>query len=254
MRFTFFIFLMAPSLLLAQFPEEKKEKFPTYFAFGVNTLFPNNFQGTKNYSINQGITQSDIEQLIGYNFGGLFRRSYSERFSLEAGMYYATRRFDIQATIIDSNLMTRDTMKFTTIEIPVNAIVFVKMSETIYSNVGFGLSFIYKPSTVRVFSKPNDPSSMNHFGIVTNKFGLDLNGQAGVEFRTFNKGIFYVGGTVRVPLLDLFTMYSSYKYKTNKAEVGSQKIGGDYISLDIRYYFHNVKNKGQQPIVGPMGE
>lgn len=254
MRDTFLLLLLVPQLLWAQFPEDKKEKFPTYFAFGANAIFPNNFQGTKTFLIDRDYTKSTITQMTGFNFGGLFRRSYTDRISIEAGLNYSTRRFDIQALIVDSNLTTRDTMKFTTLEIPVNGLVFVKMSENVYSNVGFGLSFLYKPSTVRVFSRPDDKSSIDHYGVVRNKFGMDLNGQVGAEIRTYDKGIFYLGGSVRVPLSPLFTMLSSYKYGTQDAQTGTQQIQGGYISLDIRYYFHNVKNKGQQPLVSPMGE
>lgn len=254
MRVTILLLSLLPQMLLAQFPDDKKEKFPTYFAFRVNVLFPNNFQATKSYTLSQEYTRSTVTQLTGYDFGGLFRIKYTEKISIEAGLSYTARKFDIRGEVLDSNQFTRDTLKFTTFDIPVNALIFVKMSEKVHSNVGFGLSFLYKPSTVRVYSQPSSASSLDHVGLVTNKFGMDLNGQVGVELRTEEKGIFYLGGSVKVPLTPLFTMYSLYRYKTQATQRADQKIQGGAITLDLRYFFNNVKNKGQQPIVGPMGE
>lgn len=235
----------------AQNIPEPKEKFPTFFAASVNGLFPNTFLNSKSLVLKDTLMNSSLTQGFGSSIGGLIRRSYTDRFSLEAGIYYSTRNYQVDISVPDSNIFSSTSLKFTSFELPVNGLVFIKLSEEIYANAALGFSFGYKPSSIGGSNNPSGKHLFLYRGILNSKFSIDANAQFGFELRTRKSGFFYLGGSARVPLAPLFLFVSVYEYKTERYGLAGEANGG-YFSLDLRYYFHNVKNKGPQPLKGPI--
>jgi hypothetical protein len=232
--------------------EELKEDFPTFFAISGSAVIPNKFQGTKNINLTDSVFSVNINQRVNRSFGAMMRQTYSDRFGLEFGLMYTIRNYDIEFSVIDSNVRGTNDLKFVTYDIPINGLVFLKMSENIFVNAALGTNILFKPSAVAAV-KNIGKHQFSQAGLLTNKFGFDLNAQLGVELRTQKNGIFYLGGSVKVPLNRLFLVQANYLYEDNKYQQYADANGG-YISIDLRYFLRNVKNKGPQPIKGPAVE
>jgi hypothetical protein len=111
----------------------------------------------------------------------------------------------------------------------------------------------YKPSAVAVVTDVNGTNAFAHIGLLTSKFAVNINGQFGVELRTQKSGFFYIGGSARVPFNNLFIFQSTYLRGSSRTSNAAEFRAG-YFAIDLRYYFHAVKNKGEQPIQGPAVE
>jgi len=214
-------------------------------------ILPTGFIGPRSLTLTDPNFTSTISSRNGYSMGGILRRSYTDRFSLETGIHYNTFMYDLNASVPDSNVSGSNDLKFTTYDIPLNALVFVKLTEIWHASAALGITALYKPSSVGVLSNPEGKHLFVQTGAALNKFGLDANAQFGFELRTRDKGYFYLGGSARVPLTNLFIFFTKYEYEDNSYAAQANYKGG-YFTVDLRYYFHNVKNKGAQPNQSPI--
>ena len=64
----------------------------------------------------------------------------------------------------------------------------------------------------------------------------------GFEYRTKEKGTFYLGGSYHLPFSPIMTFAMSYE-KPPTNVVAIDNIRGSYLTLDLRYYFPMAKEK-----------
>jgi hypothetical protein len=256
----YFIFFL-PVLCMAtsvfgQMVKEKREKFPSHFAFQVRGLVPNKFSEPRTNTVFNDTLRSSITSNYGFSFGGIIRRRYTDRLGIEVGLNLSKRYYGLTTALPDSNLYFERGFAFTTFELPLNGLVFVKLSERVFTNAALGASIIYKPSSVSVGGKAGFKEGKNEFsiaGIVEQKFNINLNAQLGFEYLSDKKGIFYFGGSAHIPTAPLFYFLSRYSYANsdvNSAVVYNQR--SPFFTFDLRYYFPTIKNKGDQPLRGPI--
>lgn len=257
MKPVFFLVLFCSFITHAQDEGRKKrnnaDRFPSFFGIGGYAVFPNNFQDSKSITLTDSISTSTITQMVGRSLGAHLRRHYGERFGLETGIFYTQRSFLIDMSVPDSNIFSSTDIRFITFDVPLNGMLFLKMSEKIYANTGLGIGMTYKPSNVGVVSNPSGKHQFAHGGLIDQKFTFNVNGHIGFELRTYEDGILYLGGVARVPFSPLFRFQSKYQYGNNSV-INFANFNAGWLGIELKYYFHNVKNKGSQPIVGPMGE
>ena len=157
-------------------------------------------------------------------------------------------------TYSDSLVVISDTNKLTFInyELPITGIVKIQLARDLYSLVGLGTSFTYKPTNVALIDLPGGKHTFYHSGSVK-KFGIDLNAQAGFELRTKKSGYFYIGGGVKVPTSNLFNWGGKYAQQgSSESLIDFEKVNGAFLSIDLRYYLPNIRNSGMQFIKGPV--
>jgi hypothetical protein len=249
----FFLFSLANASVFGQEIKEKKEKFPSHFAFQLRGLIPNKFSEPKTNTVFNDTLTSSITQKNGFSFGGVIRTRYADRFGVELGLTICKRYFDVSTGIPDSGLFFSKDFAFTNFELPVNGLVFIQLSERVFTNAGLGISAVYKPSSVAAREFKENKSEFSMAGIVQNKFNLNINAQLGFEYVSDKNGAFYIGGSAHIPLSRLFYFYSKYTYANSdvfSAVVYEQK--SPFFTFDVRYYFPTIKNKGMQPLRGPI--
>ncbi len=235
----------------AQPTADFKEKYPTFFALEFRPIIANSYFGTTSLSLVNDTFSATLRQNYGYSLGGMIRRSYTDQLSVETGINYVIRNFDVQVSVPDSNIYGTNDFSFTSFELPLKGLVFIKLSEAWYSNVGLGLAGVYKASNVGVLTNPGGKHQFGTAGIVERKFSLDVRAQFGFEYRTKRKGYYYLGGSASVGTSNMFIFLAAYGYDNKKSfQAASVKPG--YFSIDLRYYFYNVKNKGEQPNLNPL--
>lgn len=230
---------------------QKREKFPSYFGLQVKPVFPTQFIGSPSTTFSNGEFSTTVNQKIGYSFGGTVRAGFTKLLALETGINFTQRNYGIDMSIADSNVFASNSISFIQYDVPINLLVYVQLSERFYMNASLGPAITFKPSDVGVITLPGGSFSFAHTGVIRRKAGIELNANFGFEFRTDKIGFFYLGGSGRIPIGPLFDMVAQYKYQGTK-KVAYAEIDGSYLSLDLKYFFPNIRNSGVQFQNGPI--
>lgn len=236
---------------ISQTANRKKEKFPSYFGIQVRPVFPTRFIGESSASFSQDGFATTISQKVGYSFGGTVRAGLTKLIALETGINFTQRNFDIEMSVADSNVFATNDLSFIQYDIPLNALIYVQLSEKFFMNASLGVALNFKPTDVGVLTLPGGSFSFTHTGRVNSLATVDLNANFGFEYRTEKSGFFYIGGSARVPFSPLFTLVSQYKYQGYKTTIYGD-VDGSFLSIDFKYFFPNISKKGPQFQRGPI--
>lgn len=213
------------------------QKNVTTFGIQYKPIIPNRFIGTFEADFNQDQLESGIKQKLGHSFGMVIRQGLTNTISLETGISFTRRNFDINFAVPDSGLASVNDVGLIGYEIPITGLVYIRLGEQLFMNTSIGASFNYFPSDVQVFS----PIRANEFflfeGARLNRVQGALITNIGFEFRTRKSGYFYLGSTYNLPFAQLFTFALSYEYDGGEV-VAIDNVQGSYLTLDLRYYFH----------------
>lgn len=231
--------------------QEKKEKVPSYFGIQFKPLIPGDFLGKSKLDLNADQLYATFTQKFGYSFGASVRVGLTKLISLETGINQVQRHYNVDFSIPDSGLYMRNDFGLVNYDIPVNVLFYIQLSDQTFMNASLGGSLVYNPSDVATTGTPGGAHVFNHEGRRISRVAFEINGNVGFELRTEKSGIFYLGGSGRIPLKPIFDVAAVYENKSyRKVAVGS--LIGTYLSLDLRYYLPNVKNKGVQFVKGPI--
>jgi len=238
-------------LSLSSLAQEKTDKLPTYFGVQVRPIFPTNYIGERITSLSGSGFETTISQRLGYGFGGTVRANITKLIAFESGINFTQRYFDLDVAIPDSNVVGSQGMTFVEYDIPLNALIYIQLSEEIFMNASLGGMITYKPTDTRVQIRPDGNHYFALYGLRDNSVGFDINANVGFEYRTRKSGFFYIGGSARVPLQPLFTYAAFYNYDANSTLLTGD-VDGSFLTLDFKYFFPLIKNKGPQFLRGPI--
>lgn len=231
--------------------ERKDRRLPSYFGFQIKPIFPTQFIGESELTLQKDNFITTISQRPGYSFGATVRVGLTELLSLETGISFVRRNFHIDMAVPDSAVAASNSLEFINYDIPVNGLIYVKLSEQWYMNASLGVSLNFKPTHVIVTTQPSGLHMFSHLGYVPSRLSFGLNANFGFEFRTEKKGFFYLGGSAFVPFDNLFDFYAEYKYQGIYTEAYG-KVDGSYLTLDFKYFFPNIRKKGKGFNQGPI--
>lgn len=231
----------------------RQSRLPNYFGFQVRTIFPTRFIGESSSTISKDGFSTTISQKMGYSFGGTVRVGLTELIALETGINLTQRYYGLKMSLADSNLTADDQFGFIQYDIPINALIYIKFTDKFYMNASFGVAMGYKPSSIGIITNPGGTHQFLNIGLVDihKKIGLDINANLGFEYRTKKAGIFYVGGSARLPLSPLFQLITKYKNGTYGL-VNYGNVNGSYLSLDFKYFLPNHIVQGRFAPHGPI--
>lgn len=249
------IFILSSLLIsvsaFTQTKPRKKERFPSYFGLQVRQVFPTRFIGEPVTSLSKDEYATSISQKIGYSFGGTVRAGLTKLLALETGINFTQRNFDVTMSVADSGVYAKNDLSFICYDIPINGLVYIQLSEQFYMNASLGVALTFKPTNVGILTLPGGSYSFTHTGRVARKTGFDLNANIGFEYRTEKIGFFYIGGSARVPFKPVFDLISEYKYQGYSTKVYGE-VDGSFLSIDFKYFFPNINNRGVQFQEGPI--
>lgn len=248
-----FLFLSMVAFFSVKAQLGKEERFESYFGFQVKPIFPSKFIGTENNEFsNQGYNVV-ISQKVGYSFGGVVRVALADFIGIETGIHFNQRYFQFNMSLPDSNISQVDDFGFVQYDIPLNALFYVKLTKKWYMNAALGPAIGYKPSSVGTIAQPIGNHEFINIGLVgiNKKVNFDLTGNLGFEFRTKKSGIFYLGGSARVPTSPLFELVSRYRNGTYEVD-NYGEIDGSFLSIDLKYFIPNNGGNGQKFNHGPI--
>lgn len=252
-RRIFSLFLLAFSLQLNA--QTAKVKVPSYFGFQVKPIFPTRFIGEPTLTQRVQEFETTISQRVGYSFGGVVRVGLTKFIALETGINFNQRNFNIDMAVPDSSVYGTNDLSFVTYDIPINGLVYIRLADKWFMNTSIGVAMSYNPTNVRVETIPTTGQHIfEHMGLAK-KVIFELNANVGFEFRTEKNGIFYLGGSGRVPFAPIFYLRSTYRYQGYELQSDAQnegKIDGSYLALEFKYFFPNIKSKGSTFKPGPI--
>lgn len=245
------LFLLLTFYSVGQTAIRKKERFPSYFGIQVRPVLPTRFIGEASATFSQEGFSTTISQKVGYSFGGTVRAGITKLIAFETGINFTQRNFNIDMSVADSNVYATNDLSFIQYDIPLNALIYVQLSEKFFMNASLGVALNFKPTDVGVLTLPGGSFSFTHTGRVNSLATVDLNANFGFEYRTEKIGFFYIGGSARVPFSPLFTLVSQYKYQGYKTTIYGD-VDGSFLSVDFKYFFPNISKKGTQFQRGPI--
>lgn len=228
-----------------------RTKAENFFGVQVKPLIPIGLVGDRPFDITENGFETTISPMLGYSYGGVVRVGITELLAIETGLNYIRRNYEASYSVPDSNVYAQDELGYVSFEMPVNFLVYIKLGNQLFMNVGIGASGNFNASNIKSQINPEGKHIFIFEGRRTNYFDFNANADVGFEYRTVKNGTFYLGLSGRVPFSPTMAIATEYQYGTNQ-EVAFGVVEGSTFSLSLKYFFHNARNKGVQFQKGPI--
>ncbi len=209
----------------------------TTFGVQFKPIIPIDFINSGNQSLEKNNILYQLKPQPGLNFGMVIRKGFTKNISLETGINILRRNYDLSINDLDSSFLGTSNFRIINYEIPVAALVYVRLADNLFMNVSGGFSLDIYPSDLFTYD--------DYFENAVNRFGwirTSLIANVGWEFRTKKSGYFYLGASFHRPFSKIMREYIHYR-GFNKSEQATFDLSGNYLTIDFRYFFHEDKVK-----------
>jgi hypothetical protein len=224
----------------AQKPKKSKTIDDRFFGLQVKPIIPINYFGMKPIILEDSIASLSISSKASYSMGMVMRKNFTDQLSLETGINYVRRNFLI--TSYEAARDTSDASKFGFVnyEIPIQFLVYIRLSSKLFMNVssGFGLNFYASNVQSR-----GDNLLIQHLSLKRYWAFPSFLTNLGFEYRTKEKGSFYLGASLVSPFDVITDSKINYYYQNNVFRAYQTNIKGNYFTVDLRYFFPTIKAK-----------
>lgn len=177
-------------------------------------------------------TAFTITPKVSHSFGMVIRRGFTKSLSLETGINYITRKYDLTITDLDSSFSGTSNFRFIGYEIPLQGLVYIRLGEQLYMNASTGVSLDFYPSDIAT-GEPYFFHQTLRNGWIQTAFLSNV----GFELRTRKSGYFYLGASFHRPFKAIAGTDVLYK-GNNHNDIFSTSLNGNYFTIDLRYFFH----------------
>ncbi len=241
MRKIIFIGILLSNVCFAQRAENDNEQLLTA-GFQLRPIVASKFLGAGEVTGTDRTFTAGIKPTLGYTFGMVIRRGLTKKISIETGINYVRRNFELKC--IDDSLKFTDISGFGMVsyEIPVQCLIYVRLGKQFYMNNSLGISVNWLASSVASFGENRlikQQSFVNR--VIANPAVL---ANIGFEYRTKKAGFFYLGSSLHRPFYNIAHTYVTYDLGSKKYDT-TLKMSGAFLTLDFRYFFHSqpIKKK-----------
>jgi len=168
----------------------------------------------------------------GFCVGMVIRKGFTNTLSFETGINYVKRNYRLDIT--DSVTHERTDFKIIGYEIPIQGLIFIQLSDEIFMDVAMGVSIDFFPSDIQTFG-----TNYNHYSARSSWIMSSVIANLGWEYRTEKSGFFYLGASFHRPFNFIYrsTFYSLKNQ--NDQPTTAIDLNGNYLTLDLRYFFHS---------------
>jgi|GEM_PF-204271 len=193
-------------------------------------------------NLQKGTLSSTVELTGGLAFGMMVRTGLSKSISLETGIDQITRRYNFSVANDTNGYSGSGQLRFVGYEVPVTCLVYIRLGERSWMNTALGLSVDMYPGD----AVQNIDEGQAYF-FRRNWAQIGVLGNIGVEYRTEKSGYFYLGGTFHRPFGDMAQADISWAdpYQGYRTYTMTTFLSGSYLTLDLRYYFHEDPDKAK---------
>ena len=168
------------------------------------------------------------------SFGMVVRQKISATFSIESGLNYIQRNFNLAIKNSKINLDDFTNFGIRSYELPIQLLAYVQTSEYWYVNVAFGISHNILASDILSYGEESE----NYFQNTNRKSDgyQALLANIGMEYRTEEKGHYYFGTSLHRPWKAIGRAFPEYD-NFNQDNKFSLDLLGNFVTLDFRYFF-----------------
>jgi len=245
-----FVFLSS-SVVFCQSP---KVKVPSYFGLQVKPILPTRFIGNPELTQELNGFKTVLSQRTGYSFGAVVRAGLTKTISIETGINFNQRVFNIDMSLADSNLFLTNDMKYVSYDVPIKGLFYIRLADNWFMSTAIGGNISYNPTNVAVRTNTGGLAYFQHTGLARKVF-FEFGANVGFEFRTEKNGFFYIGGVASVPFSPIFYLRSRYTYQGYEIRTDAENTGrvdGSFLSVEFKYFFPNIKAKAKIFKEGPI--
>lgn len=226
-------------LLLLTVTQAFGQKNVTTVGLQFKPIFPLNFLGTGTQSqLSEGV-QFDFSLKSGFAGGMVVRRGMTELLSFETGINYVKRKYTLGIT--DAIFSTESDFRMIAYEIPSSLLAYIQLGEKLFMNASMGASIDMFASSLETQGEGYEHRSKRK-----NVVQPAVIANIGWEYRTTKSGYWYLGASYHRPFNYIYTSQVQYQ-RAGKEFLVEQQLLGTYLTLDLRYFFHedpdNVKRK-----------
>jgi len=244
-----------------------------------SVLFPGNIfnpssSSVENLNARTSFSQKTLISLkagisLRYDLFRIKKSALTNQFSLNTGLFYVHRRFNmviteknsLQEVIFDAS----EKLNFVSYEIPLTLQIQIRASETIWLNAGMGMGLEFFPSHAYVpddaLQNPDQEGYWVCYMARKNLFVPGFKMFFGTERRTVKIGYFYLGLAFHQPIPAVAQAYWRYNrsgqsihpYPDQEHFFGNPdipvRIVGNYFALEFKYFFR--PSKPSRSLVAP---
>ncbi|HMC97561.1 MAG TPA: hypothetical protein VKG92_07915 [Flavobacteriales bacterium] len=207
----------------------------TTFGIQVKPVVPLDFFDPVSTAERPSMTGT-VELTGGLAFGMSVRVGITKAISLETGIGQIQRRYRFNITNDTSGYSESDDIRYIGYEVPITGLVYIRLGQRTWMNAALGFSLDLYPSDAQ-----RDIAEGRIYLFRSNWAQMGVLGNLGVEYRTERSGIFYLGGTFHRPFNPMAQADFTYYYfgqPSFQSYTASTTLSGAYLTLDLRYYFH----------------
>jgi hypothetical protein len=217
------------------------------FGFQLRPIVPNAYLNTSFESASLPNFNYSAKSDFGMSFGSIIRKPLGKFWNLETGLNFVKRNYTLNFNLNDSvSVSSEHDMTFIAYEIPIQALVYVRLGKALYMNASAGVCFDFFPSETETFSSERVDSTYFDFTQKTYRIkwaALAAQTNLGFEYRTEKKGYYYLGASFHRPFNRIAA--SQGVIDTN---AGSERLwlslSGSYFSIDLKIFpYDNYKTK-----------
>ncbi|PCJ25703.1 MAG: hypothetical protein COA97_07440 [Flavobacteriales bacterium] len=230
------LFVFIPKL----FSQEKV----TTFGIQLKPIIPVNFFGAGKQEQIQNNIQFINQPKFGLSFGMIIRKGLTKSLSIETGLNFLKRNYDLTINDPDSSFSGTSDFSIVNYEIPVLGLVYVQLGRNMFMNVSGGVSLDIYPTPLFV-------SGIYFTNAINRTYWIQpsLLANIGWEYRTEKSGYIYIGASLHRSFSNIFTEHVHYNGENdNRDEDITFDLTGNYLTIDIRYFFHEEKQKKKKKV------
>ena len=238
MKNSFYIVLFFCFISTLSYGQRSKNKKVKEYVFGAQfkPIIPVNYFGAGPVDLSDTVTNLSIDPKLGYSIGMVLRRDFTNLFSFETGINYTRRNYNIIA-----NEPKRDTSDiadfgFVSYQIPLQALIYIRLSDQLFMNTSGGIGVDWYASSVL---SNGENGLIQHLSTKYYWMHFSMLANVGFEYRTEEKGRFYLGASFVNPLKSITRTTIRYYYYNNDYQRYNTELKGTYITVDFRYFFAN---------------
>jgi len=217
----------------------------TTFGIQFKPIFSSRFFNTDEEVVASEYLRLRVRPEGGYAFGMVLRKGISELVSLESGINYVRRVISLNFEDSDSLVNQSLRYRFITYEIPVQAMFYVQLGEHFWMNASGGISIDMYASDAFSSAFVNRSGVLYDFEQRTyrsNWVQIALLANYGFEYRTKKSGYLYLGASFHRPFNDMAEVRATYR-RDNVPVTAGAGLSGTYLTVDLRYFFHEKPEK-----------
>jgi hypothetical protein len=212
------------------------------FGFQLRPIIPNTYLNTAIETASSENFSYSAKSNVGISFGSIIRKPLGKFWNLETGLNFVKRSYSLNFDLNDSvQVSSKQNMTFIAYEIPIQALIYVRLGKSWYMNASAGISIDFFPSETETFSFEKVDSTYYDFSQKTYRIkwsALAAQSNLGFEYRTEKQGYYYFGASFHRPFGRIAGTQGLVE-STSGSDRLWLSLSGSYFSLDLKYFLYD---------------